>query len=470
MLVLAHLIFFGIVGLLAMTITHWKKDLESFYFNRVIYRNNLSRRQFIDISNFLASRMSYYRMLNPDGKARFINRLFHFRETREFIGMEGLKVTREMQILISASAVQLTFGLRDYQIRFLETIRIFPGPFYHPVLKSSLKGAMSTNGFLAISWKDFLQGYAVDDDNYNLGLHEMAHALKLDVRNSDRFDLRFSTYIDKWLEIGLPAFQDTRKNGGEYLRKYGGTNRHEFFAVCVEHFFESPQQFARELPDVFNHLCKLLNQNPMNTSGNYRVTESFKRTVNANSKLIPVSENFRKQYPADGFHRFYEYTVVVIFVSLVVDLAWGFQTVVNWTQLAIAGGLAAVFAGVLQYKYLIRHRVLNGFSGFFYGIAIVAFVCNFYLFLNKLYPLANHTTYHEIHSVKMVDQGLELELKGGAYAAFSGIRTIPDRGKNIPEAGKIAAFRFEIGCMGLPVLKKIDFGHREGNKFIPTSE
>lgn len=469
-LVLAHLIFFGIVGLLAMATSHWKKDIEAFYFNRVVYRNHLNRQQYLAISNLLSTHTNYFRMLSSDGKARFINRLIHFSERREFIGMKGLKVTREMQILISASAVQLTFGLRDYQIRFLETIRIFPEPFYHPVLKSSLKGAMSTSGFLAISWKDFLQGYAVEDDNYNLGLHEMAHALKLDVKNSDRFDLRFSTYVDRWLEVGLPAFQDTRKNGGTFLRKYGGTNRHEFFAVCVEHFFESPERFSRELPDVYNHLCKLLNQNPINSSGDYRVTDSFKRSINKNSRLVPVPEKFQKRYPTDGFHWFHQFTMATIFISLIIDLVWGFNTVVNWIQLSVAGGVAAVLAGFLQHKYLINHRVLNGFFAFFYGVAVVVFVCNLYVFMNWIFPVADHTSYHEIQNVEQVEQGLELELKDGAFAGFSKIRTVPDTGKNLPSAGKIAAFRFEIGCVGMPVLKKIDFGHREGNKFIPTSE
>ncbi len=59
-----------------------------------------------------------------------------------------------------------------------------------------MKRAVSPSGFMLLSWKNFLEGYAYDNDNYILGLHQMAHALKLEVAKGDVFDLRFSSYID----------------------------------------------------------------------------------------------------------------------------------------------------------------------------------------------------------------------------------------------------------------------------------
>lgn len=466
-LLISHALFLVVVGLLALATTNWKHELQAFYYNKIVYGNSLNRQRYLAVSNLLSRHMSYFRMLSPEGKARFILRLQHFADSREFVGMQNLVITSEMRTLISASAVQLTFGLRDYNIRFLEEVRVFPESFYHPFLKASLKGAMSTTGFLAISWKDFLLGYADDDDNYNLGLHEMAHALKLDVRKSDSFDLRFSTYIDTWLKVGIPAFNETRKTGGSFLRKYGGTNRHEFFAVCVEHFFESPEKFSRELPDVYNHLCKLLNQNPMNSSGDYKVTESFKRSINANSRLAPVPANLVKLYPKDAFHRFHLFTMATLFFSLVIDLAWGFDTVVNWMQLAVAGFAGAVVAGSFQWSYLVRHRVFNATTAFLYGIALFVFICNAYLLVNWLFPVSEKTTYHEISEIERVDGKVVLELKGGAYQSFQQIRSISGSSAGAPKRGSIAAFRFDIGCMGMPVLNRVDFGSRDGNKFIP---
>ena len=63
---------------------------------------------------------------------------------------------------------------------------------------------------------------------------------------------------------------DRREKKYEYLRSYAFTNEHEFFAVCVEHFFESPDKFALELPKLFDIMCSLLNQNPLNTVDDYK--------------------------------------------------------------------------------------------------------------------------------------------------------------------------------------------------------
>ena len=54
-----------------------------------------------------------------------------------------------------------------------------------------------------------------------------------------------------------------------FLRSYGGRNEQEFFAVCVEHFFEVPENFKQKLPDIFFHLCILLNQDPLQKTKDY---------------------------------------------------------------------------------------------------------------------------------------------------------------------------------------------------------
>ena len=36
----------------------------------------------------------------------------------------------------------------------------------------------------------------------------------------------------------------------------------EFFAVCTEHFFETPKLFKQNLPILYNLMCYMLNQDP----------------------------------------------------------------------------------------------------------------------------------------------------------------------------------------------------------------
>lgn len=466
-IVLAHLAFFGVIALLSMAITHWRRDIIDFYYNRMLFRNHVSRRDFRRIDLMLSEHISYYRSLSSDGKSRFIQRAMRFSNEREFVGMNGMYVTPLMRLLISASAVQLTFGLRHFGLRFLEEIRVSPEPFTYGYRRQSMKGAVSPRGFMMLSWKDFIEGYSDDNDNYNLGLHEMAHALKLEVTKADAFDLRFSTYIDRWLEVGEETFFNLRNNKQSFLRNYGGTNRHEFFAVCVEHFFESPESFSEALPDVYNHLCKLLNQNPLNHRDDYRVTDAFKRAVNTNPSLVPVPEKLRKIYPSDHFNRFHLFTTATLFFSIPLYSAVPWRTVFEEQQILIAALLAAFIAGWLQRRYLINFRVLNGGWYFFYGMALVVFSGMLYLATNQILTNKEEVRYHRIEAVDYTDKKYFLQLEGELYSNFSGILKVDEYASPPPRDGGVAAFRFRIGCMGMPVLQDVRYGEAdEHGRFV----
>lgn len=212
---------------------------------------------------------TYYHSLSVSGKRKFITRMVDFMVSKDFQGMHDLSVSEEMKVLISASATQLLFGLKNHILSHYETIRIFPEEFYSKLMNLYMKGGASVNGTILLSWKDFLEGYEKPVDRYNLGLHELAHALKVDVLHGDDFDSRFKDYLNDWEEIGKKEFSRMHNGKTSFLRAYGGSNMQEFFAVCVEHFFEVPLEFKKNLPDIYYHLCILLNQDPSNIEKDY---------------------------------------------------------------------------------------------------------------------------------------------------------------------------------------------------------
>ena len=244
----------------------------------------------------------YYKQLTNEGKDIFFNRLLKFMYSKEFKGKQGLEVTDEMKVLISASAVQLTFGLKRFRLQNLDNIHVYPKSFYFGLDKREFKGATSQGGNMYLSWEDFKDGYLDPNDRYNLGLHEMSHALKLDVLMSSRFDAHFGSYLDEWLEISTKEFERMKHGSPSFLRSYAKTNKHEFFAVCVEHFFECPEEFRKALPDVYNHLVILLNQNPLNTRGDYRVDEFFVNNANKDIKNIPLPREVRRNFKYASWH------------------------------------------------------------------------------------------------------------------------------------------------------------------------
>lgn len=64
-----------------------------------------------------------------------------------------------------------------------------------------------------------------------------------------------------WLAVAKPVLASMKINEGpQFFRDYAKSNIHEFWAVCVEHFFEAPIQFKEHLPELYYAMCKVLNQ------------------------------------------------------------------------------------------------------------------------------------------------------------------------------------------------------------------
>ncbi|MFA6925126.1 MAG: zinc-dependent peptidase [Bacteroidales bacterium] len=68
--------------------------------------------------SIISPRIQYFNGLSDEGKKKFIKRVFYFMKNKKFEGRGGVMVTDNMKILISASAVQLTFGFKKYLLYY----------------------------------------------------------------------------------------------------------------------------------------------------------------------------------------------------------------------------------------------------------------------------------------------------------------------------------------------------------------
>jgi len=252
---------------------HLFKEGKAFYFNRLKWGTKINRKRYLELNAILIKRISFYKKLSDNGKAKFINRLCNLLVIKKFVVKDKLVLTQEIKIVTCASIVQLTYGLRSYELDNIKGFYIYPTIFYNRFMKAYLKGSTPPEGMISLSWRDLEHGFLVDNDKYNLGLHEVAHALKLSLKHAYDFDSRFASYVKKWESFGHVEFLKMKRGNESFLRKYGGVNEHEFFAVCIEHFFEVPEQFQYNLPKIFYHLTILLNLDPLNFSQDYIVTK-----------------------------------------------------------------------------------------------------------------------------------------------------------------------------------------------------
>jgi hypothetical protein len=212
-----------------------------------------------ELDAFYKKYFHYYSTLNPYWQKVFIGRCLSFITEKIIIGAEGFKPNNMVKALISASAVQLTLGLETWKLNYFDTIIIHPRDFDDKASGLRFKGETNLAGYVRLSWHSFIAGYRLHD-NTNLGLHEFTHALRFNPIIGFEQDYFFEHYFNSWLASAQEAYNDIRQNKKTIFRKYGGTNINEFLSVCIEHFFESPQEIMSQYPLLYYSTAILLNQ------------------------------------------------------------------------------------------------------------------------------------------------------------------------------------------------------------------
>ncbi|MCC1483211.1 zinc-dependent peptidase [Winogradskyella sp. E313] len=236
------------------------KKKRPFFLNFFIFRNKLKDEQECVLEN----QFTFYQRLTDKEKAVFKHRVARFIKEKEFIGRQDLIVTDEIKTLISATAVMLTFGFKNYLLNIINTVIIYPESFYSKINDANHKGEINPRlGLIALSWKDFKRGFDISNDNLNLGVHEFGHALHLNsFKNDDISAMIFSEGFSD-LKTYLRENESIRQKliKSHYFRAYAFTNEFEFASVLIECFIETPKIFKSQFPKLYLLTKQMLNFN-----------------------------------------------------------------------------------------------------------------------------------------------------------------------------------------------------------------
>jgi Mlc titration factor MtfA (ptsG expression regulator) len=225
---------------------------------------------------FHLSTFLYFRKLTAQGKTEFVQRTLNFMETHSVEGEDDYEPGLPAKIHVAAAATQLTFGLDDFAFTHFETILLYPGIFRMREGGPLMKGATTPNGVIRISIRDFNAGYENPSDKLNVGLHEFGHALFMEfLKAATEDDEELKNKIYSYLSVSDKMLNEGKHNDN-FLRDYAFTNRHEFFAVSVEHFFEAPKEFKEKLPGLYALLKNLLKQDPAGELMDYGIVRQNK--------------------------------------------------------------------------------------------------------------------------------------------------------------------------------------------------
>lgn len=241
---------YALSGILPQKIRRgWIKKMYYFDYINWRYYDELFLREF-----------PYYKLLNAKERSEFMVRTIDNKNYMHFEAREDLKLDDRKLALLSASMTQLTFGFNNYRLYRFEKIIIYPGIFYSKFLDANVKGLTYGTGYVYLSWSDFEDGYKNFRNKLNLGLHEFAHALML--QKPGHFETYNYDTFTKMAEFLMNEFKETGQPN-PLFRDYGFSNLYEFWAVCVEVFFEQPREFFDHYPRLYKVTCTLLKQDMM---------------------------------------------------------------------------------------------------------------------------------------------------------------------------------------------------------------
>ena len=212
---------------------------------------------------YLEHHFPFYKQLPPKSKKMFEKRVAYFMDSKEFIPREMIAVSWEMKLLISSAAIQMTFGFPRVYLSHFKFILVYPGKFLSTSTNQMHQGEVNpAYQTIVIGWKYFVEGY-LKKDGRNLGLHEMAHALRLENRIvNQEFNFLDEDTLAEWELRATNTMREIAEGRETFFREFGAKDREEFFALAVENYFERPHEFAEKHPLTYGVMCRLLRQDP----------------------------------------------------------------------------------------------------------------------------------------------------------------------------------------------------------------
>jgi Mlc titration factor MtfA (ptsG expression regulator) len=211
--------------------------------------------------NILAQHFPYYKRLGTEHQIEFEKRVGVFRDQKKFQMRGAEKIPGDIQLLLSSSAVQLTMGF-PYKTEFfpsLATVVMFPRTFITPELSYQLHAVeVNKDRFdcMLIAVNMYVKGLKNPAEYYDSALYGYAKLFKLENNISDD-DIPYDR--EKLAE----ALINLRKFSPKYIFQYTALKEYELFEMCSEMFFALPQILKEGIPEVYEYLVKVYQQDPL---------------------------------------------------------------------------------------------------------------------------------------------------------------------------------------------------------------
>ena len=272
MLAISLTVLLSVAAIAWLISTRWRKTL---------HRRRIAARPFPKSWRvILKQRLPYFHALPTDLQLQLKRHIQIFIDEKIFVGCDSFEITDEVKVTIAAQACLLLLNRKTDFYPKLTQILVYPDAFIvnnqHQdangivwAERNVLAGESWEYGKVVLSWKNTVDGAADPHDGNNVVIHEFAHQLDQEDGQANGAPIlqHFADY-STWSDVLSHAFtqlQHCAKIGAPSLfNYYGATNPAEFFAVITEVFFEKPEDFYQQHPDLYRELSRFYQLDPIN--------------------------------------------------------------------------------------------------------------------------------------------------------------------------------------------------------------
>ena len=238
-----------------------------FAFFRRRRRRQLASRAFPDEwKPHLERNVPFYRTLTDPELSLYLTHVKVIAWEKTFTGVQGMEITDEVRVVISATAARLVLHLDLERYDNLREIVVYPRDYRHPGGDARVLGEATVGGTVVLSWPSVVAGLKDPRDGLHTAIHEFAHVLDAENTGFNGVPtLRAHEDYRPWAVVLGAHFEKLKKGGkseAKSLRSYGKTNAAEFFAVATEAYFEKPRQMKQHTPELYEQLQTLYGGDP----------------------------------------------------------------------------------------------------------------------------------------------------------------------------------------------------------------
>lgn len=218
-------------------------------------------------SAILNDKVAFYSALNSKEKARFENEVLYFLNHVTITGVK-IDINDADRLLVASSAVIPLFGFPELRYRNINEVLLYASSFNEDHQTEGDRrnilgkvGSGNMNRLMILSLPALHAGFDNKNNKNNVGIHEFVHLIDKADGAVDGLpeSLMEKQYVLPWINLMHKEITNINENESD-INPYGATSQVEFLSVVSEYFFNQPEKFRENHPDLYKLITKIYQQ------------------------------------------------------------------------------------------------------------------------------------------------------------------------------------------------------------------